>query len=83
MPKTVYLPCLDSDELATQRKKALFMERDHAESLGRSAVDISKDGYFLNNKGEKVEIVSLVQSAIRHKTSIPPDLVLPRSNMKY
>ena len=83
MPKTTYLPCLDSDALAAQRKQELFMERDRASSLGHSAVQISKDGYYINAKGEKVKIASLVQLAIRLKVSIPPDMVLPPTNVKY
>jgi uncharacterized protein (TIGR02452 family) len=81
--KTVYLPCLDSDSLAAQRKKELFMERDRASSLGHSAVQISRDGYYINGKDEKVDIASMVQSAIRHKVSIAPDMVLPLTNMQH
>ena len=44
MPKIVYLPCLDSPELAARGKRELYMERDKAAALGHSAVQISRDG---------------------------------------
>jgi len=40
MPKIVYLPCLDSPELAAREKQELYMERDKATALGHSAVTI-------------------------------------------
>ncbi len=81
--KTTYLPCLDSDALAAQRKQELNLAQDVAASLGHSAVEISKQGRYLDSKGQKVDIASLVQSAIRHKLSIPPDMVLKPSDKKH
>jgi uncharacterized protein (TIGR02452 family) len=83
MPKTIYPPCLDSDAIAAQRKSELFMERDRAASLGHSAVQISKDGSYLNSKHEKIDIASMVQFSISHKVSIPPDMVLPQSAIQF
>ena len=83
MARVNYLPCLDSDQHAAKRKKELFMEREHAASLGHSAVQISKDGYYLSDKGEKVNISSLVKAAIRNKVSISPEMVLTKSTVHF
>lgn len=83
MPKTTCLPCLDSPELAAQRKRELNVERDYAASLGQSAVTISRQGWYLDSKRRKVDITSLVQDAIHHKVSIPPQMVLTKSNICF
>ncbi len=83
MPKIVYLPCLDSPELAAQGKRELYMERDKAAALGHSAVQISRDGGYQNGKREHVDIGSLVQTAVRRKASIPPDAVLAQSGQRF
>jgi uncharacterized protein (TIGR02452 family) len=83
MPKIVYLPCLDSPELAARGKRELFMERDKAAALGQSAVQISREGAYRNGRRERVDIGSLVQTAIRRKASIPPDAVLAQSGQRF
>jgi uncharacterized protein (TIGR02452 family) len=83
MPKMTILPCLDSAALANQRKKELSISRDQAESLGRSAVQISKDGFYINLKNEKVGIANLVQVACSNKVSIPPEMLLPKASPSF
>jgi uncharacterized protein (TIGR02452 family) len=77
------LPCLDSDYLASQRRKELSISRDQAEWLGKSAVQISRDGFYINLKNEKKNIAILVQEACSKKISIPPEMILPKSSAHY
>lgn len=83
MPKTTYLPCLDSSALAAMRKRELNVERDYAAQLGHSAVTISKQGWYLNSNREKVDIASSVQTSIRNKVSIPPEMKLSKSMVAF
>ena len=81
MAKITILPCLDSDEIAKQRKQELGVSRDRARELGESAVEISKQGWYLNSQNERVEIP--VREAVSHKVSIPPDYILPHNEQHY
>ena len=46
------LQCLDSDELAENRRKELELQPELAESLGRSAVEAIELGYYLTDDGK-------------------------------
>ena len=70
------LPCLDSDELAAQRRSELALRPELAESLGRSAVEAIELGTYLTDHG-KVEWADAVRAACQAKMSIAPDAELP------
>ena len=78
MPKLTILPCLDSPALASQRKQELTISREQSASLGTSAVQIAKQGWYINSKSEKVDIHSQVQDCLSKKISIPPIFDLPK-----
>jgi uncharacterized protein (TIGR02452 family) len=71
------LPCLDSDELATSRRRELDIPRDVAAALGMSAVEAAATGHYVNGSGAKVDWSHYVQAACSAKLSIPPDASLP------
>ena len=71
------LPCLDSEELALARQRELDIRRNVAAELGRSAVEIGRNGFYFNAGGEKVEFGELVKRAVSGKRSIPPDTLVP------
>lgn len=71
------LPCLDSEELSTCRRRELDIARDRAAALGRSAVEASTVGRYTSESGVTVDWGQLVAAACREKTSIPPDAPLP------
>ncbi|MBP7263696.1 MAG: TIGR02452 family protein [Spirochaetia bacterium] len=71
-----YLPCLDSEELAAARKRDLDLDRRQAQDLGQSAVAVSRDGHYVNQAGQRVDIGDAVRAAVRNKLSIAPDAVL-------
>jgi uncharacterized protein (TIGR02452 family) len=71
------LSCLDSAEMAAVRRRELDIPRDVAAALGRSAVEASISGFYVNKAGEKVDWSPLVQAACSAKRSIPPDAPLP------
>ncbi len=70
------LPCLDSTELAEQRRAELALPPDLAESLGRSAVEAIELGYYLTDQGQ-VDWSEAVRAAREAKVSIAPDANLP------
>src|ERR1035437_9064794 len=78
MPMLTILPCLDSPQMAAQRKQELSISREQAASLGTSAIQIPKQGWYYNAKGEKVDILSQVGDCIRKKISISPEFDLPK-----
>lgn len=49
------LTCLDSAEMASARQQELNIPRNVAASLGRSAVEAARVGYYLNREGGKVD----------------------------
>jgi hypothetical protein len=67
------LPCLNSSEMASARRRELDIPRDVAAELGRSAVEAAKNGYYLNSTVEKVQWADLVSAACAAKRSIPPE----------
>lgn len=71
------LPCLDSDELAANRRKELAIRPELARSLGRSAVEAIELGYYLTDDG-KVEWSQAVRAALESKVSIAQETELPR-----
>jgi len=71
------LPCLDSAELADARRRELLMPRDVAAELGRSAVEATENGYYLDRFGRKVDWRRAVEAACSGKVSIPPWTPLP------
>ena len=73
------LPCLDSEEMAADRRRELDIPRDVAAALGRSAVEAGVTGYYLTRAGEKVDLARLINTACSAKRSIPPDAPLPKS----
>jgi uncharacterized protein (TIGR02452 family) len=70
------LRCLDSDELADNRRNELALRPELAESLGRSAVEAIELGYYLTDDG-KVEWSEAVRAACESKVSIAPETELP------
>jgi uncharacterized protein (TIGR02452 family) len=75
------LPGLDSPEMASSRRAELDIPRDVAYELGTSAVQISKQGYYLSPAGREINIQSAVQSACDGKQSVPPDTILPKKHI--
>lgn len=83
MPKTTFLPCLDSPELAEQRRQELSIARDKAADLGASAVAIAKQGFYINLKQERIDIHLAVNSAVENKVSISPSLNLEKPDKRF
>ncbi len=75
MPNITVLPCLDSPEMAEERRNELWISRSRAAAMGESAVLISSQGWYLNPRNERVDLN--VQAAVAHRKSIPPDAALP------
>jgi uncharacterized protein (TIGR02452 family) len=73
------LPCLDSSEIATARRRELDIPRSVAIALGRSAVEAAVSGYYFNKGGEKVDWSHLVDAACSGKRSVAPDAPLAKS----
>src|SRR5262245_45335677 len=76
--RLILLPCMDSDDLAAERRKELSIPRHVAEALGRSAVEAATAGYYVSNGDRKVDWSSYVKTACSKKRSIPPDAPLPK-----
>jgi uncharacterized protein (TIGR02452 family) len=73
----VVLPCMDSPDIAKSRRKELQIDRHYAAVLGRSAVEASQDGYYVNSSGERVDWRDSVEGARAARRSIPPYDRLP------
>ena len=80
--RLVALPCIDSPDIAMSRRSELDIGTSEAAALGRSAVAASRNGYYLNADGEKVDMRSLVQRACAAKLSIAPDHQLPAPQLR-
>ncbi len=76
MHKLHCLPCVDTPELANQRKRELDIPRQQALVFGKTAVDAARNGYYFDAAGAKVDWSDAVDSACRTKRSISPDEVL-------
>lgn len=66
------LPCLDSPDMAEARRRELSIPVGKASELGRSAVAIATQGWYLHRPGHKVDISDLVQAACAGKRSFAP-----------
>ncbi len=71
------LDCLDSPELATLRRSELIISRGRAAALGKSAAEVSDQGYYVNTSGEKVDLSLDIEKACNGKKSISPNSPLP------
>lgn len=76
--KLTILPCLDSEEMALCNKKELDVTRDFATSLGLSALDACRQGFYITKEGENIIWRESVQNACTSKLSIDPDFILPQ-----
>jgi uncharacterized protein (TIGR02452 family) len=76
--KLTILPCIDSEEMALCRKKELDMTRDLAISLGLSALDACRQGFYITPKGQNITWRESVKNACTSKLSIDPDFILPQ-----
>lgn len=70
-------PCIDSQDLAISNKQLLNVPRDKAAYLGRSAVEASTRGWYLNTSGVSVALSQQVTHACLAKLSIAPETELP------
>ena len=75
--KLIILPCLDSPDVSASLRRDLAIPRNKAAALGRSAVEATSVGYYLNRRGEKVDWSFEVHAACVGKRSIAPDAPLP------
>lgn len=73
------LSCLDSEQMAASRRQELDIPRDVAAALGRSAVEASRDGFYVTKEGQEVVWRDAVQAACDAKRSILPNAALSRS----
>ncbi len=77
MTRLVSLPCLDSDEMATARRGELDIDRSRAVSLGATAVDAGRRGYYTTESGHRADWSAAVEFARLAKRSIPAEEVIP------
>jgi uncharacterized protein (TIGR02452 family) len=71
------LACLDFADMAESRRHELLIPRERAAALGRSAVEATRLGYYLNRAGDRVDWGDQVRHACSAKRSVPPDAPLP------
>lgn len=67
------LPCQDSEQRAQLCRTLLDIPFDRAADLGRSAIEITRRGWYENRRGKRVDIRGDVRAAVEGKHSIPPD----------
>lgn len=67
-----FLPTIDSNEIAEQRRRELSLPRHVAQALGASALVAIRGGSYWNNNGNKVDWAKEVRSTIDSKVSISP-----------
>jgi len=77
IPKLHFLPCLDSAAMAASRREELDIPRDVAATLGRSAVEAARQGYYVTEAGLWVDWRDAVGAACAAKVSIAPHAALP------
>ena len=77
MSKFVFLPCLDSEQMAASRHRELGISRYAAASLGWSALEAIRKGFYVTGAGQEVSWRDAVQAACAAKRSIDPDATLP------
>ncbi len=73
------LPCLDSEQMASARRRELNIPRYTAAALGLSAVEAARDGVYISPAGHEIDWRDAVQAACDVKVSIPPEAKLPRN----
>ena len=71
------LSCVDSADMATARRRELEIPWQVAAKLGRSAVEISRQGFYVNPDGNRINIKPSVLAACAGKRSIRPEDDLP------
>lgn len=71
------LPYLDSDALATARRRELTLPHDVAAQLGQAAVDATEQGWYEGPAGEHVQWAPGVTAALERRVTLPPDAALP------
>jgi uncharacterized protein (TIGR02452 family) len=71
------LPCWDGDDQAEARRRELSLSREAAAGLGRSALQASRQGWYMTTLGERVDIRRAVEAATTSRLSIPPEATLP------
>jgi uncharacterized protein (TIGR02452 family) len=76
MDQIDWLPCLDSEAMASSRRRELDIPRDVAVRLGRSAVEASRNGKYFAPSGEEISWRHAVETALSTRRSIPPDTAL-------
>lgn len=74
----IFLPCLDSATMAATRRQELDIPRSVAVSLGRSAVEAARQGYYISEERRRVDWRDAVDAARARKVSITPDATLSR-----
>lgn len=79
--RLILQPCLDSDRMAADRRRELDIPRQVAAALGRSAVEISRAGFYINNDGVKRDFHEAFDQARSGTRSIRPDDALPVSHL--
>ena len=77
MSSRTVLPCLDSQEMAEQRRQELDIPWSTAKALGLSAVVAAREGHYQGPSGEAVNWQGSVSAACATKQSICPDAELP------
>jgi uncharacterized protein (TIGR02452 family) len=77
--KFVILPCLDSEQMAASRRRELDLSKYAAASLGRSALEAIRKGFYVTGAGQEVSWRDAVEAARAAKRSIDPDALLPRN----
>ena len=77
MSKLHILPCMDSEQMASSRRRELDIPRDVAAALGQSAVEAARKGFYIARDGQEVVWRDAVQAACAARVSIPPDVALP------
>ena len=83
MPSIRTISCLDSPEMAASCRQDLDIPLNRAAELGRSAVDATTRGYYVNGYGDKVDWSKAVARARSLKQSIPPDVTLQISRSTH
>ncbi|NCA72260.1 MAG: TIGR02452 family protein [Sphingobacteriia bacterium] len=75
--RLVALSCLDSEAHAQRCRTDLAVPREHAARLGRSALEATECGVYIDHAGQPVGWGEAVAAAVAAKRSLPPDAALP------
>ena len=78
----MFLPCLDSSEMAESRRRELDISRTSAMELGETAVNAAKNGTYINLSGLVINWHEAVKAACNAKISIPSEAPLPSYGSK-